>query len=268
MKFEEVKILNVKADGGNYMGYEGKIDIGDIIVTDKDNVNEILKKTFPNAQLTDLHTIDERTIISNHNGEYGATFGNDKIMVRIEPDEDSDYGIDPFEDPVIDIFTSLKRYNSPKTIDISTDDFAGWDEMKQYIIEEYNPIAILPISAYIHSGVSIFEGSANGWDSGQIGFGWITKEEARRDNITKDKAEEKIRNYIKYMDNIYRGAIYSVFIYDLQNESGKYDFLLDSCGNFVGDNLKENGILDFIQERIDDEEKLKGLFDDVDDLIL
>ena len=56
------------------------------------------------------------------------------------------------------------RYTLGDKVNISSDDFSDWSELKDFIMKEYNTIAILPIFMIDHSGISISVRDFNdGW---------------------------------------------------------------------------------------------------------
>lgn len=69
----------------------------------------------------------------------------------------------------------------------SATDFENFEDMKTFLCETEEAIAILPVYGYDHSNLSIrctpFSCS---WDSGQLGYIWATKE----DCLSWFKAEE------------------------------------------------------------------------------
>lgn len=99
-------------------------------------------------------------------------------------------------------------------------------------------LVVLPISAYIHSGVTIWAGDRQSgppgtncqWDSAHVGHIWITAEAARKDfgwkRITKARkaeAERILRQEVETFDRYLRGDVYGFKIYSvtLDGERGE-----------------------------------------------
>jgi len=98
-------------------------------------------------------------------------------------------------------------------------------------------IIALPLYLYDHSGITMrtspFECP---WDSGQVGYIWVTKQHVRREFDVKrvtQKVEEKAIKFLRdevYMYDLHiRGEVYG---YVTEDEKGEH---LDSCWGFYGD---------------------------------
>ena len=107
-----------------------------------------------------------------------------------------------------------------------------WDAINREFI-------FLPLYLYDHSGISISTSSFNGraqhaeWDSGQIGYIYISKKQAVKEwgnKLFTKKLEEKTVNYlvneVKIYDDYLTGNIYGFIIEDQNGEE------LDSCWGF------------------------------------
>jgi hypothetical protein len=107
---------------------------------------------------------------------------------------------------------------------------------KEELIAEHqnDPIlAILPMYAYIHSGVTVStEPFGCQWDSGQSGWAYITQSSADKmgyEGLSTEELEDIIRQEVKSYDNYLTGQVY---LYDVQDLDGSS---LESCGGFIGD---------------------------------
>jgi hypothetical protein len=61
-------------------------------------------------------------------------------------------------------------------------DFNGWGELEAKIVKDHDPALILPLYLYDHSGLTISTKPFScKWDSGQIGFIFVSKTNARRE---------------------------------------------------------------------------------------
>jgi len=99
------------------------------------------------------------------------------------------------------------------------------------IIEAYpDIIAILPLYLYDHSGLTInTTGFSCRWDSGQVGWAFITKDRAEYMGVSewsKDKLLEAIRAEVKEYDQYLRGEVYG---FTVSEPSGK---VMESVGGF------------------------------------
>jgi hypothetical protein len=70
--------------------------------------------------------------------------------------------------------------------------FPSWDDMEKYIRKEMDAVLVLPIYMYDHSGLTISTTPFScGWDSGQIGFIYMTRK-AICDNWSCKRIGKKI----------------------------------------------------------------------------
>lgn len=145
------------------------------------------------------------------------------------------------------------RYDFGDRVDFTSDEFNGWDEMEEYIRKEYKPLALLPVYMYDHSGITInTTGFSCGWDSGQVGFIFTTQKKLDEMGTTIKNDEswpefvERLESYlvseVKTMDQYLTGDVYGFIVKDQDGEH------VDSCWGFFGDDFKENGILDHIDQ--------------------
>jgi len=135
--------------------------------------------------------------------------------------------------------------------DLSSKDFNGWNEIYDYLIKEKKAIIILPLYLYDHSGLSIKVGSFQGllpqghaeFDSGQVGFIYVTKEKIQKEFIPKVekltkalkvRTEKVLRAEVEIYNQYLNGEVYGFKI-----EKNGQDF--DSCWGFyeIDDAIKE-----------------------------
>lgn len=144
----------------------------------------------------------------------------------------------------------------------SRDFDAAWeDEFDFYhgpdlflMIQKCSDIVWLPLYLYDHSGITMRTTSfACRWDSGQVGFAFMTRETALREfggkRLTKaiiEKAEGLIRGEVETYDTYLRGEIYG---YVIDDEDGA---TVESCWGFYGlDYAIEEGS-DMLQYLVDE----------------
>lgn len=128
------------------------------------------------------------------------------------------------------------RYNLGDEHDYRSNDYSGWEELEKELIEEEDPAAILPLYLYDHSGITMSTGPFScPWDSGQVGFIFVSKEKARKEygwkRFTKkrvEKLEEYLRNEVKVYDQYLTG---DVWCFSIEDEDGE---VVDSCCGFYG----------------------------------
>lgn len=102
-------------------------------------------------------------------------------------------------------------------------------------------VVILPLGLIDHSGISMYVGSGahscdpGGWDSGQVGWIYVTRERARKEygakRITRkvrEQIEKCLRAEVEEYDSYLTGDCYG---YIVEDEEGN---TLDSCWGFIG----------------------------------
>lgn len=124
--------------------------------------------------------------------------------------------------------------------------------------EEYkDAFVILPVYLYDHSGITMSNTDfGDRWDSGLVGYIFITKEKAQNefggalDETLKQRITEMLIAETNIYDNYLQGDCFGFRITDENGEE------LDACGAFFGDDL--NDILREMRDQTSDE--YAGLF--------
>lgn len=122
-------------------------------------------------------------------------------------------------------------------------------ELESKFFEKY---IVLPLYLYDHSGITIRTTPFNcRWDSGKIGYIYISKEKVREEynwKVITQKRKELLLSYLKYevkeFDQYLTGDVYKFKIEDEKGEE------VDSCGGFFGRDWEKNGIKDHINEKL------------------
>lgn len=122
------------------------------------------------------------------------------------------------------------------------------DTEVEYVLKPDIALCI-PLYLYDHSGITISHGSFScSWDSGQVGWHYVTKEAVEREwNGDLEAARKCLEGELKDYDNYLRG---NVWCFDIKDEEGN---LVDSCCGFIGDELEESGLLDYIPKELHDQ---------------
>lgn len=131
-----------------------------------------------------------------------------------------------------------RRYNLGDKHDYSSHDYSSWEEMKEAIIKQENVHTILPLYLYDHSGITISTGpfSCN-WDSGQIGWIFVSKDKVKEEGIDESKVEDYLKGEVETYDQYLTGDVYGYKIYEVTTCSLGHEHQedLDSCWGFYGE---------------------------------
>ncbi|MEW6770135.1 MAG: hypothetical protein AB1330_01900 [Bacillota bacterium] len=121
---------------------------------------------------------------------------------------------------------------------------------------------VLPLYLYDHGGLCMnTTGFACPWDSGQVGWIYVThkriKEEfigAELDEIseaTRKKSEEILKEEVRVYSDYINGSVYGfrlVKVAKCEKCGGESEEEIDSCWGFYGDDFQINGLCDHIPE--------------------
>ena len=126
---------------------------------------------------------------------------------------------------------------------LSDADFSGWDEMEDHIRNELDAAIVLPIYMYDHSGLTISTGPFScPWDSGQIGFCYVTKEAVRKEYSCQrigKKILEKVRKLleaeVEEYDDYLTGNIHELVVRRPAVSEDEEGEEIHSCWNYIGD---------------------------------
>ena len=142
-----------------------------------------------------------------------------------------------------------RRYNLGDETELKSSDFSSWEELENYLYKEENALIAIPVFMYDHSGLWInTTGFSCPWDSGQVGYIYVSKEKVRREYSCKrisKKLKEMIREILCSEVDLYNdylsGNVYGFTLTDKENAEE-----IDSSCGFYGTDYIENGIFDYV----------------------
>lgn len=178
---------------------------------------------------------------------------SDSKELRIIRDYDS---IDPRKDDNLGTMVCFHgRYNLG-----DKHDFNSPDDFMEYVNNNHKDIAVvLPLYLYDHSGITMSTTPFScSWDSGQVGWIYVTKETLRKElgykKIPKrsiEWAENILKGEIETYDQYLTGDVYGFNLVEKTKCSSCQHIkeeIVDSCWGFFGDNFETNGILDCLSK--------------------
>lgn len=112
--------------------------------------------------------------------------------------------------------------------------------------EKFNRLFVwLPVYMYDHSGITInTRGFSCPWDSGQVGFIYVSREKLEREKMTEEQALTYLNGEIEVYDQYLRGDVYYFVEEEYDEETGEW-VEVDLCGGFYGDGWETNGMTDY-----------------------
>ena len=173
----------------------------------------------------------------------------DQKVLEIVVDEDP---LNPRED---DNFTTMLCFHNGYSLgdkhQFNQDDYSSWDELYDAIIKEERPLVIKELHMYDHSGIAIStEPFSCRWDSGQIGYVWISQNHIDsigcniKDTETWQDYIKRLENYLDSEVNTYNDYVQgNTYGFRILNHNGD---VIDSCYGFYGDDFSKNGLYDYI----------------------
>ena len=135
------------------------------------------------------------------------------------------------------------RYDLGDKTDYRSEDYNGWDELKQGILENEGEVVILPLYLYDHSGITISTSSFScRWDSGQIGFIFVSKHTIKKEGIDETKVEEYLKGEVETYDKYLTGENYRYTIYEIETCSLGHEHknVVECCGSYLSEEECEN----------------------------
>jgi hypothetical protein len=130
-----------------------------------------------------------------------------------------------------------KRYELGDKTDYRTEDYDSWEELKEGIIKNEGEVVILPLYLYDHSGITISTSSFDcRWDSGQVGFIFVSKYKIKKEGIDETKVEEYLKGEVETYDQYLTGDVWGYKVYEVStcNKGHEHKELVESCYGFYG----------------------------------
>ena len=166
---------------------------------------------------------------------------------------------DDFDTPLFTLVAFHRRYNLSDGQHLSdgsklkSEDFNGWDAMIAHVDKVEGGIIVLPVYLYDHSGITIRTTPFScQWDSGQLGFIYISKKKARETYgwkvISKarvEKLKEYLRSDIETYDDYLTGNVYGYQIVLPDGTDG------DCCSGYYGSDYEKSGLMADAKSAVD-----------------
>lgn len=180
--------------------------------------------------------------------EWGSSF---TIAAKCE------YRIDneTIDDPIDYLFYQMSFSEEQKDWWLQRHNYNYNHELLNELLTQFSRTHIwLNVYMYEHGNVAFSCNSFScRWDSGQVGWIYISKEDARKEWGWDRITNERLNDVYKWMEGeveVYsQYASGSVYYYDIEN-SNEED-IGECCGGFYGYDHEESGLLEYAQNAID-----------------
>ena len=163
------------------------------------------------------------------------------FTIEIHADEDAESPRDNC-DNLGKVFCFHDKYNLGDKNDYDSNQFSSWDELEKAIEKDFRPVVILPVYMMDHSSLSIstdptwFQAcDSQGWDWGQIGFAFVSREDALKEHNAKrlspkikKESERILQSEVDEWGKYINGEVYGYIVKDEEGEE------VDSCWGFIG----------------------------------
>jgi hypothetical protein len=116
--------------------------------------------------------------------------------------------------------------------------FGGWEDMKTKLVDTEDVHTILPLYLYDHSGITISTSPFGcNWDSGQIGWIFITNQTIKDEGIDESKVEEYLKGEVETYDKYLTGEVYRYSIYEIEtcDKGHEHKNYVEGCGGYFGE---------------------------------
>ena len=130
-----------------------------------------------------------------------------------------------------------KRYELGDKTDYRSEDYDSWEELKEGIIKNEGEVIILPLYLYDHSGITISTSPFGcNWDSGRIGFIFMSKHKIKKEEIDETKVEQYLIDEVKVYDQYLTGDVWGYNVYEVSicDKGHEHKELVESCYGFYG----------------------------------
>lgn len=131
-----------------------------------------------------------------------------------------------------------RRYNLGDRHSFTTEDFNSWDELEKMLYEQKDAQVVLPLYLYDHSGITISTSPFScRWDSGQLGFIYISKSKVKEEGLQVDKVSTYLENEVDMYDKYLTGQVYEYQIIKTEtcNLGHTHEEVIDSCRGYYSE---------------------------------
>lgn len=139
-----------------------------------------------------------------------------------------------------------KRFDLGDTTDYRSVHYGAWGDLRNDIEEKEGEVTILPLFLYEHGGITI-RTSPFGcqFDSGQVGFIYVSKDKIEKEGIDESKVIEYLENEVETYDKFLRGECFGYKVFKIKTCSlgHKHEEEVESCfGYYDEDDCMTDGV--------------------------
>jgi hypothetical protein len=140
-----------------------------------------------------------------------------------------------------------KNYSIGEKHNYKTRDFESWEDMKNVLIKDFDALHVFPLYMYDHSNISLsISPFGCRFDSGQMGFVVITKDDFNNFynclDVSKNKIEEDLKLHLDRYSDVLNGDVYSYWVDEIWDAQ---------LFGFVGYDHEKSGLFSSAKSDID-----------------
>jgi hypothetical protein len=164
------------------------------------------------------------------------------VVIELDPDQDAENPREAWDNACTMVCFHRRYVLGDKDHGYEASQFDGFEELRKQIVKDHDPVVIVPVGLLDHSGLTMFVGrgphwtDSQGWDSGQIGWAFMTKKQILdnlagqgKKNLTKklvEMAEKAIKCEVETFNQYLNGDVWE---YTIEKNGARVDSL---CGMY------------------------------------
>lgn len=168
------------------------------------------------------------------------TYEHDGCTINIMEDECVDSPREICDNLSTMVFLHKRHQLGDEGHGYKSENYGGWHSLKKAIMKDHSPATIVAVYMMDHSGLTItvnpdhfHAADPQGWDWGQIGWAFITRDKALSEyggkNLSakkREKALKRLLGEVETYDQFIRGEVYG---YEVTDANGEFVDSLWGC---------------------------------------
>jgi len=188
--------------------FKGDLEICSILVPVGEDEKEKALQLIPDLKNLNWEIEEDKTITNEpmetgvYNEEFYINILQKVIGINFEPVEFVKYAL-------VD-----NKHNLFNNVDYKQEDFKSITEMREYILEKFEPVVMKEIFLIGNGVVKLTD--KHEINSKSVGFMYITKKDMGNNDLSKEDCEDILEEEFKYYKAFVEGELFLIEIYDLK----------------------------------------------------